>query len=100
MVREPTDVENILTLNSLRCHIFNRYRRKTAVRLHESILTIRGTSKRSMKSFLVLPRTYPSDAEDYLVHITTGTYVVQICLFLLTESRHLPGQCSPARDGC
>lgn len=48
-------------------------------------------------------RTYPFDAdeEDYLIHITTGTHVAQICLFLLTESRHLPGrllQCSPARD--
>ena len=29
---------------------------------------------------------------DLLVHITTGTHVVQICLFLLTESRHLPGR--------
>lgn len=38
------------------------------------------------------------DDEDYLVHITTGTHVAQICLFLLTESRHIPGkllQCSP-----
>lgn len=32
------------------------------------------------------------DHEDYLVHITTGTHVVQICLFLLTESRHLPAR--------
>ena len=32
------------------------------------------------------------DDEDYLVHITTGTHVAQICLFLLTESRHLPGR--------
>lgn len=41
----------------------------------------------------------PED-EDYLVHITTGTHVAQICLFLLTESRHLPGlllQTSPAK---
>ena len=30
--------------------------------------------------------------EDYLVHITTGTHVEQICLYLLTESRHLPGR--------
>lgn len=30
------------------------------------------------------------DNEDYLVHITTGTHVQQICLFLLTESRHFP----------
>src|SRR5690242_15903322 len=39
-------------------------------------------------------RRYPFDpeAEDYLVHITTGTHVAQICLFLLTESRHFPGK--------
>ncbi len=35
---------------------------------------------------------FKPDAEDYLVHITTGTHVQQICLFLLTESRHLPGR--------
>ncbi len=45
-------------------------------------------------------RAYPfnTETEEYLVHITTGTHVAQICLFLLTESRHLPGkllQCSP-----
>ena len=29
-------------------------------------------------------RTYPfdTDAEDYYIHITTGTHVAQICLFL------------------
>lgn len=32
------------------------------------------------------------EAEDYLIHITTGTHVAQICLFLLTESRYLPGR--------
>ena len=39
-------------------------------------------------------RAYPFDpeAEDYLVHITTGTHVIQICLFLLTEARFLPGR--------
>ncbi|HSO33554.1 MAG TPA: RNA repair transcriptional activator RtcR [Labilithrix sp.] len=47
-------------------------------------------------------RSYPFDEsrEDYLVHITTGTHVAQICLFLLTESRHLPGrllQTSPGK---
>jgi transcriptional regulatory protein RtcR len=38
-------------------------------------------------------RAYPFDPERerYLVHVTTGTHVVQICLFLLTESRHMPG---------
>lgn len=47
-------------------------------------------------------RSYPFDqeAEQYLVHITTGTHVQQICLFLLTESRHIPArllQTSPPR---
>lgn len=38
--------------------------------------------------------------ERYLIHITTGTHVAQICFFLLTESRHFPGQlvqAAPAR---
>lgn len=47
-------------------------------------------------------RGFPFDpeAQDYLVHITTGTHVAQICLFLLTEARYLPGrllQTQPAR---
>ncbi|MGJ8657826.1 MAG: RNA repair transcriptional activator RtcR [Akkermansiaceae bacterium] len=29
---------------------------------------------------------------NYYAHITTGTHVAQICLFLLTESQHLPGK--------
>jgi transcriptional regulatory protein RtcR len=44
---------------------------------------------------------FETDTEDYLVHITTGTHVAQICLYLLTESRYLPGrllQSSPERD--
>ena len=35
---------------------------------------------------------FDPDAEDYLIHITTGTHVAQICLFLLTEARYLPGR--------
>jgi len=46
--------------------------------------------------------SFDPDKEDYLVHITTGTHVEQICLFLLTESRHFPGRliqtAPPARD--
>ncbi|NQX95292.1 MAG: sigma 54-interacting transcriptional regulator, partial [Erythrobacter sp.] len=39
-------------------------------------------------------RGFPFDPEntDYLIHITTGTHVAQICLFLLTEARFLPGK--------
>ena len=36
--------------------------------------------------------SFDPDAEDYLVHITTGTHVAQICLFLLTEARYLPAR--------
>jgi transcriptional regulatory protein RtcR len=38
-------------------------------------------------------RQYPFDSgrEQYWAHITTGTHVAQICLFLLVESRFLPG---------
>lgn len=37
-------------------------------------------------------RRYPfdPDAEDYLVNITTGTHVAQICWFLLIEARYIP----------
>lgn len=35
---------------------------------------------------------FDPEAEDYLIHITTGTHVAQICLFLLTEARYLPGR--------
>ena len=38
-------------------------------------------------------RDYPFDPERerYWAHITTGTHVAQICLFLLVEARFLPG---------
>ena len=39
-------------------------------------------------------RQYPfhPEEEEYFVHITTGTHVAQICLFLLTEARYFPAQ--------
>lgn len=39
--------------------------------------------------------------ENYLIHITTGTHVAQICLYLLNEAHYLPGkliQTSPTRN--
>ncbi|QGU13331.1 AAA domain-containing protein [Leclercia sp. 119287] len=33
---------------------------------------------------------FDTEHEEYLVHITTGTHVAQICWFLLTEARYLP----------
>ncbi|ROP60269.1 transcriptional regulatory protein RtcR [Enterobacter sp. BIGb0383] len=43
-------------------------------------------------AFLDFASRYPFDTEneEYLVHITTGTHVAQICWFLLTEARYLP----------
>jgi transcriptional regulatory protein RtcR len=43
---------------------------------------------------------WQADREDYYLHITTGTHVAQICLFLLCETRAMPGrllQSSPTR---
>jgi transcriptional regulatory protein RtcR len=39
-------------------------------------------------------RGYPfeAEAEDYLVNITTGTHVAQICWFLLIEARYIPAK--------
>ncbi|NDZ14916.1 transcriptional regulator [Variovorax sp. WS11] len=47
-------------------------------------------------------RAYPFDTEreQYWAHITTGTHVAQICMFLLAESRVIPGvlvQTSPPK---
>ncbi len=47
-------------------------------------------------------KDYPFDPEheEYWVHITTGTHVVQICMFLMTEANYFPGrllQTSPPR---
>jgi len=47
-------------------------------------------------------RAYPFDTqgEDYLINITTGTHVAQICWFLLNEAHYVPGrllQLSPPR---
>lgn len=34
--------------------------------------------------------TWNSEREEYLLHITTGTHVAQICMFLLAEARYFP----------
>ena len=49
-------------------------------------------------------RSYHFDPEqnNYYVHITTGTHVAQICLYLLTEANYIPAkllQTSPSKDG-
>ena len=51
-----------------------------------------------------IARNYAFDVErnQYFINITTGTHVVQICLYLLTEAHYLPGkliQASPSKEG-
>jgi transcriptional regulatory protein RtcR len=44
--------------------------------------------------------SFTPDSVDYLAHITTGTHVAQICMYLMVESRVLPGvllQTAPPR---
>jgi transcriptional regulatory protein RtcR len=76
---------------------------ETEVRSHQIEFADPWDFEQVYETLFQFSRQYPFDteAEDYLIHITTGTHVAQICLFLLTESRYMPGrliQCSPERD--
>ena len=76
---------------------------ETEVRQHEMEFRDPWDFEEVYETLFKFSRRYPFDteSEDYLIHITTGTHVAQICLFLLTESRYMPGrlvQCSPERD--
>jgi len=76
---------------------------ETEVRQHEMEFSDPWDFEEVYETLFKFSRQYPFDTEsdDYLIHITTGTHVAQICLFLLTESRYMPGrlvQCSPERD--
>ncbi len=45
---------------------------------------------------------FDPDKADYLIHLTTGTHVAQICWFLLNEAHFIPArllQTSPSREG-
>jgi transcriptional regulatory protein RtcR len=75
---------------------------ETEVRLHDLALDDPWDFEEVYGALHDFARAYPfrPDEEHYLVHMTTGTHVVQICLFLLTESRDIPGrliQASPPR---
>jgi transcriptional regulatory protein RtcR len=76
---------------------------ETAVRLHRIEFGDPWDFEQVYEALFKFARAYPfeNETEDYLIHITTGTHVAQICLFLLTESRYLPGrllQSSPERN--
>src|SRR5687767_12655351 len=67
---------------------------ETEVRLHVMDFTDPWDFEEVYGKLLDFARGYrfEPEADDYLVHITTGTHVGQICLFLLTEARFLPGR--------
>jgi len=67
---------------------------ETEVRTHELWLDDAWDFDNVFARLLEFAQNYSfrPDEERYLLHITTGTHVEQICLFLLAESRHIPGQ--------
>lgn len=77
---------------------------RTDVRPHTVTINDPWDFEEVYAAFLDFATHYPFDTEneEYLVHITTGTHVAQICWFLLTEARYLPAsllQTSPAPRG-
>ncbi len=67
---------------------------ETAVRHHALSLRDPWDFEEVYGALFAWTRSYAftPERERYLVHITTGTHVAQICWFLLAESRHVPGQ--------
>jgi transcriptional regulatory protein RtcR len=67
---------------------------ETTVRTHEISMKDAWDFEEVYGFLLDFSRNYPFDPEreDYLVHITTGSHVQQICLFLLTEARRFPAK--------
>ncbi len=67
---------------------------ETEVRTHDLEFRDPWDFEEVYGALLDFARAYPfkPDEESHLVHMTTGTHVAQICLFLLAESREIPGR--------
>jgi transcriptional regulatory protein RtcR len=67
---------------------------ETQVRVHDFFLSDPWDFEQVFGALHEFARNYPFDTEreDYLVHISTGTHVAQICWFLLTEARFFPAR--------
>ncbi|MBN8741813.1 MAG: transcriptional regulator [Lysobacterales bacterium 69-70] len=67
---------------------------ETQVRIHDFFLSDPWDFEQVFAALHEFARNYPFDTEreDYLVHISTGTHVAQICWFLLTEARFFPAR--------
>jgi transcriptional regulatory protein RtcR len=77
---------------------------ETTVVVHEFALKDPWDFQEIYEQLYDFVRGYPFDPEkaDYLIHLTTGTHVAQICWFLLNEANFIPArllQTSPSRDG-
>lgn len=77
---------------------------QTKVISHPVSLTDPWDFEEVYSAFLDFATSYCFDTEneEYLVHITTGTHVAQICWFLLTEAHYLPAsllQTGPGQKG-
>ena len=67
---------------------------ETEVRLEVTAISDPWDLEETYGTLRDFARRMPFDPtrEDYLVHITTGTHIAQISMFLLVESRHIPGR--------
>lgn len=75
---------------------------ETEVRLHDMPFEDAWDFQEVYEKLYDWARSYAFDPEreDYLIHLTTGTHVAQICWFLLNEAHYIPGrliQASPPR---
>lgn len=67
---------------------------ETAVRLTPLALADPWDFEEVYGALYAFARSYQfmPEQEEYVVHITTGSHVAQICLFLLTEARYFPAK--------
>ena len=66
---------------------------KTEVTLHQIKLKNPRKFDETYLSLFNFAKSYTFNSDDeYFIHITTGTHIAQICLFLLTEAKYFPGK--------
>jgi transcriptional regulatory protein RtcR len=74
------DIAEVSPATEVRSHI-------VAIRDHWDFSEVYTALRDFAKGF-----AFDSEREDYLVNITTGSHVAQICWFLLTEARYIPAR--------
>jgi transcriptional regulatory protein RtcR len=94
--------KRFVTLAKLAAEDIAQVSPETEVRLHEMNLRDPWDFEQVYGALHDFARVYSFDteAEEYLIHITTGTHVAQICMYLLTEAHYFPArllQLSPPR---